>query len=111
MNSIGTQYGESGSEWPHLVGTDEDGMDPGEPGLEGTGSLIRPIHLAAFFDLHQIVERLLLGGADVDELDNDKATALHWALLGNTAPQLSTCWRKEPIPIGCGKAYAFDDGP
>ncbi|KAK4694873.1 hypothetical protein P7C71_g2783, partial [Lecanoromycetidae sp. Uapishka_2] len=80
-NNLGTERSSINAEWPHLLG---GGFDADEYGLESTVSLIRPIHLAAFFDLHQIVQRLLLEGANVDELDGEKATALHWALLGDS---------------------------
>jgi len=68
-------FAETQSEWPHTLETDDE--DTYELDLEQAGSLIRPKHLAAFFDLHEIVERLILDRADVDELDNSKNTALH----------------------------------
>lgn len=39
------------------------------------------LHLAAFYDKHECVSALLARGADVDPLDDDKCTPLHYLYL------------------------------
>ena len=70
LNLIGQR--DRGTEWP--------------PERDGTGRFdfvvfLGPLHLAAVFGLVKVAQALLQQGIMVDEKDDKKGTALHWALM------------------------------
>ena len=73
LNVIGQR--DWGTEWP----TERDLRD-GEDNFDFVVAL-GPLHLAAIFGLVKIAHALLQQGIEVDAKDDEKGTALHWALM------------------------------
>ena len=71
LNVIGQQ--EWGTEWP----SERDDTERFQDSIV----ILGPLHLAAVFGLVKIARALLEQGINVDEKDDKKGTALHWALM------------------------------
>lgn len=72
LNSRGAA--KNGLEWPEMI---LDGEFPYDYNMS-----LSALHLAAYFGLIDAAENLLMHNNDVDALDSEGGTPLHWAILG-----------------------------